>query len=223
MAKHRLKKQSALGTTARTAVVVGAVSAGTIGLAAAPAAADTINVEGVGEYELPEGMSVPELPDTDFKQAVAGVPGAEHVQVPEISVQRASGSLSTGSDSGSGSGSLAPSDSAGQRALAAAESKVGSPYVWGGNGPNAFDCSGLVQWSYGQAGVDVPRTSYDQANAGTPVSLDALQPGDLVSYNGDSHTAIYAGDGQIVHATTAGQPVKYAPVNVMEASGARRL
>ncbi|MEV6325199.1 C40 family peptidase [Nocardia sp. NPDC051787] len=112
---------------------------------------------------------------------------------------------------------------AGEIALDAAMSKVGSPYVYGAAGPNAFDCSGLVQWSYRQAGVELPRTSGAQLAAGTPVSLDALQPGDLVSFYGGGHSGLYAGDGNIVHASTSGTPVRVAPISSMPVTGARRF
>ncbi|WP_063053599.1 C40 family peptidase [Nocardia arthritidis] len=113
--------------------------------------------------------------------------------------------------------------SSGEIALDAALSKVGSPYVYGAAGPNSFDCSGLVQWSYRQAGVELPRTSGAQLSAGSPVSLNDLQPGDLVSFYGGSHSGLYAGDGNVVHASTSGQPVKVAPISSMPVAGARRF
>ena len=101
----------------------------------------------------------------------------------------------------------------GQAVANAAQSKIGSPYVWGATGPNAFDCSGLVQWSYKQAGISVPRTSYDQVAGGTPVSKGNLQPGDAVAFYGGDHIGIYIGDGMMVHASTYGTPVRVAPVD----------
>ncbi|MCE5288118.1 MAG: C40 family peptidase [Nocardiaceae bacterium] len=88
-----------------------------------------------------------------------------------------------------------------------ATGKAGSPYVYGANGPSAFDCSGLVQWSYAQAGKSIPRTSSEQWAAGTPVSLDAIQPGDIVVMYGGGHVGIYIGNGQIVHALNEGTGV----------------
>ena len=113
--------------------------------------------------------------------------------------------------------------SIGERALEVAETKVGSAYRGGATGPDAFDCSGLVQWSYRQVGVDVPRTSYAQLEAGTPVSLDALQPGDLVSFYGGGHSALYAGDGTVVHASTGGEGVVRSAMAQMPVTGARRF
>lgn len=116
----------------------------------------------------------------------------------------------------------APASTAGEHAVRAAESKLGAPYVYGAAGPNAFDCSGLVQWAYQQAGVNVPRTSYSQASAGTPVALSDLRPGDIVSFYGGSHSGLYAGNGNVIHASTSGQPVKLAPISSMPVDGARR-
>lgn len=117
----------------------------------------------------------------------------------------------------------APSfSSAAQVAVQAAESKVGAPYVYGAAGPNAFDCSGLMKWAYQQAGIELPRTSYDQAAAGTPVSQSDLRPGDIVSFYGGSHAGMYVGNGNVVHASTESQPVKIAPLSSMPFDGARR-
>lgn len=101
-------------------------------------------------------------------------------------------------------------------AVIAARSAVGKPYVWGATGPSAFDCSGLMVWSYGQAGISLPRTSSAQRHAGRQVPLAQAQPGDLVTYRGDaSHVGIYAGNGQVIHAPYPGARVRYDPVNMM--------
>jgi cell wall-associated NlpC family hydrolase len=98
--------------------------------------------------------------------------------------------------------------------IQAALSRIGSPYSWGGSGPNAFDCSGLVMWSFQQAGIALPHSSQALAQGGQPVSMDQMQPGDLVTYYSDaSHVAIYIGDGMMVHASTYGTPVRVAPVD----------
>ncbi|WP_369830616.1 peptidoglycan hydrolase RipC [Mycobacterium sp. ACS1612] len=98
--------------------------------------------------------------------------------------------------------------------IQAALSRIGSPYVWGGSGPGQFDCSGLVMWSFQQAGISLPHSSQALAQGGQPVSMDQIQPGDLVTYYSDaSHVGIYIGDGMMVHASTYGTPVRVAPVD----------
>jgi len=111
----------------------------------------------------------------------------------------------------------------GYAALQAALSKLGSPYEYGAAGPGSFDCSGLVQWAYKQAGVNVPRTSQAQAGVGTPVAQQDLQPGDIVAFYGGGHVGIYAGNGNVVHAPDFGQPVKVAPMRYMDFTNARRV
>src|SRR4051794_34677400 len=109
-------------------------------------------------------------------------------------------------------------------AVSKALSKLGTPYRWGAMGPNAFDCSGLVKWSFAQAGKSLPRTSRAQASAGTPVSKANLQPGDLVFfYKPISHVGIYIGNGKIVHASRKGQPVKVSDMGRMKFTKAVRL
>lgn len=96
----------------------------------------------------------------------------------------------------------------------AALTQVGSPYVWGGAAPGGFDCSGLVMWAFQQAGISLPHSSQAQARGGQPVSLNDLQPGDVVTfYNDASHSGIYVGDGMVIHSSTYGQPVRVVPMN----------
>lgn len=109
-------------------------------------------------------------------------------------------------------------------AVSYAYAKLGSPYVWGATGPNAFDCSGLVQAAYRSAGLSLPRTTYAQINAGRRVSRSELQPGDLVFfYSGISHVGLYVGHGQMIHAPNPSAPVRLAPVDQMPFAGATRV
>ncbi|KUN08636.1 hypothetical protein AQI95_08160 [Streptomyces yokosukanensis] len=109
-------------------------------------------------------------------------------------------------------------------AIAYAYTKLGSPYVWGATGPNAFDCSGLVQAAYRSAGITLPRTTYAQINAGRRVDRSELQPGDLVFfYSGVSHVGIYVGNGQMIHAPNPSAPVRLASVDLMPFAGATRV
>lgn len=115
-------------------------------------------------------------------------------------------------------------DSRAAAAFAAARSALGRPYVWGANGPYGFDCSGLMQWSYAQAGVGLPRTSQAQRYAGRQVPLSEARPGDLVLYRDDaSHVGMYAGNGQVIHAPYPGAPVRYDPVGMMPISSVTRV
>jgi cell wall-associated NlpC family hydrolase len=107
--------------------------------------------------------------------------------------------------------------------IQAALSRIGSPYSWGASGPGAFDCSGLVMWSFQQAGISLPHSSQALAAGGQPVSMDQIQPGDLITYYSDaSHVAIYIGDGMMVHASTYGTPVRVAPVDNAPIHNVRR-
>jgi peptidoglycan DL-endopeptidase CwlO len=122
-------------------------------------------------------------------------------------------------------GAAVPGDGSPEAAtvIQAALSRIGSPYSWGASGPNAFDCSGLVMWSFQQAGVSLPHSSQALAQGGQPVSMDQMQPGDLVTYYSDaSHVGIYIGDGMMVHASTYGTPVRVAPVDNAPIHNVRR-
>ena len=103
--------------------------------------------------------------------------------------------------------------------LKAAASRVGYPYVWGGSGPTTFDCSGLVQWSFRQAGVVMPRVAADQARTGPAIPFSQAQAGDLLFYRTDptapdyiSHVAIYLGKGLMLQAPEPGENVQIVPV-----------
>jgi cell wall-associated NlpC family hydrolase len=103
--------------------------------------------------------------------------------------------------------------------LKAAASRVGYPYVWGGSGPTQFDCSGLVQWSFRQAGVVMPRVAADQARTGPAIPFSQARAGDLLFYRTDptapdyiSHVAIYLGKGLMLQAPEPGENVQIVPV-----------
>ncbi len=114
------------------------------------------------------------------------------------------------------------SSASGSAIVSEASKFLGVPYVWGGESPSGFDCSGLVQYVFGQLGVQVPRGSVDQSEVGTPVaSLSEAQPGDLLFFepgeNGappgkPGHVAIYVGNGQMIDAPETGETVQVQPV-----------
>jgi cell wall-associated NlpC family hydrolase len=114
----------------------------------------------------------------------------------------------------------------------AALSQAGVPYVFGGASPDSgFDCSGLMQWAYGQQGVQIPRVAADQARAGQAVPRDQLAPGDLVYFADSSgyvhHIGMYVGGDKFLHAPHTGDVVKISSLSDAWYSstyvGARRL
>lgn len=107
----------------------------------------------------------------------------------------------------------APPDPLRSRIVFTAMQLMGTPYRYGGSTPaEGFDCSGLVQYSYNNAGLKVPRTSRDQLAASTPVRLSEAAPGDLLFFQSktSSHVGIYLGDGRFVHAPSTGRSVEIA-------------
>jgi cell wall-associated NlpC family hydrolase len=114
-----------------------------------------------------------------------------------------------------------------EKAIAAAESHAGKPYAWGGTGPNSFDCSGLVQASYREAGVNLPRIAHDQVNAGTRVSYSDAERGDLLYWADGGgyayHVAIYLGGGRMFDAPRSGGKVGERAVTRTNLAGAVRL
>lgn len=116
-----------------------------------------------------------------------------------------------------GGGSSAPVPYTGSTATAAgkavayAYSKIGDPYVWGATGPSTFDCSGLVMAAWAAAGVTIPRTTYEQVAALPAVSVNALEPGDLLFFLSDDHVGMYVGNGMLIDAPHTGASVELVP------------
>jgi peptidoglycan DL-endopeptidase CwlO len=140
---------------------------------------------------------------------------AEQKAAQEKAAQQQSSSTATTGSSGSSAGSSGSSatDSSyatkADKALAFARAQIGKPYVWGATGPGSYDCSGLTQAAWKAAGVTLPRTTYDQVNAGTTVSLADARPGDLIFFYDDiSHVGIYIGNGMMIHAPKPGAYVR---------------
>ncbi|WP_343710118.1 C40 family peptidase [Mycobacterium sp.] len=96
-------------------------------------------------------------------------------------------------------------------AVRAALSRLGRPYVWGATGPDQFDCSGLTQWSYAQAGIRLDRTTYQQIHDGVPVPRSQVRPGDLV-FPHAGHVQLAIGDNLVVEAPHAGAAVRISPL-----------
>ncbi|WP_405586457.1 NlpC/P60 family protein [Streptomyces sp. NBC_01190] len=137
----------------------------------------------------------------------------------------AGGSSSSGSSASSASYNYnGPASGRAAAAIQFALAQRGKPYVSGGTGPGAYDCSGLTQAAYAAAGIKIGRTTWDQVTDGTSVSEADLRPGDLVFfYSGISHVGIYLGNGQVVHAPHTGAVVEIAPMSWMPFAAARRI
>ncbi len=150
---------------------------------------------------LPSGAAVEPLVTQVFRASAGMIPA---------------GRVPSGSPSGAGAMTTVQLGAA----LRAAESARGRPYVWGAAGPASFDCSGLVQWAFAQAGVSMPRVAADQARTGPAVPVSQLAPGDLLFYHTDptdpgyiSHVAIYLGNGWMIQAPQPGMDVQVVPAS----------
>lgn len=196
--------------------------------------ASTAAVAATAAVTVPAAANAAEVvvPETDIRFEVAGLENVPNIKqlpnidryIPAFKADQGAGYAAAVEAPVAEAPAPAPVPSVGEKVLEAARSAVGSPYVYGANGPSAFDCSGLTSWAYRQAGVSIPRTSQAQASAGTPVSLDALQPGDIiVYYSGASHVGIYTGHGTIIDALNSGTPVGERSLNYMPIHSAVRF
>jgi peptidoglycan DL-endopeptidase CwlO len=139
----------------------------------------------------------------------------------EEAAKEAGTGTGTGTDTGTGSDSDATSQT--EKVLAFARAQIGKPYVWGATGPDSYDCSGLTQAAWKAAGVDLPRTTWDQVKVGTRVATADLRPGDLVFFYDDiSHVGIYKGDGMMIHAPKPGANVREESIYYMPIYGSVR-
>ncbi|MEU9787834.1 NlpC/P60 family protein [Streptomyces phaeochromogenes] len=142
-------------------------------------------------------------------------------QAADAERRRQEAAQGTGTSTGTGTGSAAGTSGSGStakadKALAFARAQIGKPYVWGASGPGSYDCSGLTQAAWKAAGVTLPRTTWDQVKAGTTVSVNSAQPGDLVFFYDDiSHVGIYIGDGMMIHAPKPGAYVREESIYYM--------
>ena len=161
---------------------------------------------------------------------VAQQNAAPQVLTSAVAPVTSSSSSSSSSGSSGSSGASSPATPAPPPAhggvVAIAMHYLGTPYVWGGASPSGFDCSGFVMYVFAQVGVSLPHSSYAQYGMGSPVSRGALQPGDLVFFDGLGHVGIYVGGGSFIHAPHSGDVVKISSMTGWYAStfvGARRL
>ena len=106
-----------------------------------------------------------------------------------------------------------PTSTQAGKAVAFTYAQLGKPYQWGATGPGSFDCSGLVQAAWAAAGVAIPRDTYEQWAALPHIATSAIQPGDLLYYDGEGHVAMYVGGGYIIDAPQTGEDVEKIPMN----------
>jgi len=179
-------------------------------VADAQAKADAMNAQrDQAQANLNEQAQVANQLQADYSQWLQAQQAALDAQQNQTSTttDTGGGSSSGGGDtSGGGGGFVPPPNASGaQIAIAAAQSALGSPYVFGAAGPSAFDCSGLTSWAWAQAGVYLPHSASAQYSSLPHVPLDQVQPGDIIYYgNFGPHVALYIGGGQIIHARHPG-------------------
>ena len=218
--------------TALSVTVLGAAAAVTAVVVPAPSAIETTgSMAPVQEATLAAAPVSPIGPALTVP-APRAVPDQPTVQVPDLvngvraQMQKAAPAVAAPYTMVASTSALGSSPAAMMRraAMTSALGKLGRPYRWGAMGPNAFDCSGLVKWSFANAGRSLPRTSRAMASVGVPVARRNLQPGDLVFfYQPISHVGIYIGNNKIVHASQSGQPVKVSDITYMRFTTARRI
>jgi cell wall-associated NlpC family hydrolase len=233
VAKHRLEQTSRGTKVAKGAVITGAIAMGSI--AAGQAVASPIALPHLGNVELgalgdhlsqqkhqaspkAKGMTVSKTATKTAPPAQVQVPNIGTFAIPGIAQNQVPKEFQP-------KGMTAPAaarNTVADKAVLNAESKIGSPYVYGSAGPNAFDCSGLVFWSYKNAGKTVPRDSYGQMAGGRSVAYKDAQPGDILIFNGGSHSGIYVGNGEFVHSQTEGVPVNKQKVKTWALTAVRR-
>ncbi|MFJ1599592.1 C40 family peptidase [Streptomyces sp. NPDC088261] len=199
--------------------------------AAATKAAHTAKVAKAKAEAVRKAEAEKKREEAAAKAAKAKAAAQAAAEKATYSTQSAS-SGGSGSSTGSGSATAktasytsTASGSAGAL-IAFARAQVGDAYVMGSTGPNAWDCSGLVQAAYKQIGVDLPRVSQDQSTAGTQVSLSNLQPGDILYWGSAGsayHTAIYVGGGEFVGAQNPGTGVVEKSLDWDPPTGAVRV
>ncbi|MGW0785832.1 C40 family peptidase [Streptomyces sp. NPDC002913] len=160
------------------------------------------------------------------KAEAAAKAKAEAAERASRTAERTTLSAPSGSSSASSSSSSSSATGSAASVVSFAQSQVGDAYVSGGTGPNSWDCSGLVQAAFATVGIDLPRVSQDQSTAGTQVSLDNLQPGDILYWGGAGsayHVGIYVGGGQFVGAQNSSTGVVQKSLDYDPPSGAVRV
>ncbi|MBJ3808665.1 C40 family peptidase [Streptomyces flavofungini] len=166
--------------------------------------------------------------EAEAKRKAAQERAARDAERTRLSTSSAPSSSSSGGGSSAGSSSNASAPASGSvgTVISFLKAQLGDAYVMGASGPNAWDCSSLVQAAFKQVGVDLPRVSQAQSTAGTPVSLSNLQVGDILYWGGAGsayHVGVYIGGGQYLDAANPGKGVVIQDLSGYPASGAVRV
>lgn len=187
----QIAKKIFVTSTSAAALFIGAQATASANLAQAPSQTSSSNVN----YQNPSGSQVTAQTATVTEQvSTQATPAVATTNATAPQVAAVSSAPATSMDTAS--------------LLAYAQNFIGTPYQWGGSTPAGFDCSGFTQYVFSHFGKNIGRTTYQQQYAGTRISVDQAQPGDLLFW-GDSpyHVAIYLGNGQYISAPTYGQTV----------------
>ena len=156
------------------------------------------------------------------KATLDSLTAAQQAQVEANTIGSGTTSTSTSSSDGTGStgqpGSTpmaytGPTGTQADKAVAFAYAQLGKPYEWGATGPNAYDCSGLVQAAWAAAGLAIPRTTYEDWDDLQHIPVSEMAPGDLIIFDDEGHVGMYVGDGYFIDAPTTGKDVERVPLD----------
>lgn len=195
--------------------VVGPLTRAALGLGSADGVRRASGVEAGGSWvadvQRRLGLTADGVYGTETRRAVAAFQAGRGLVADGVVGAATRAALGIGGAPATVEGQAAPAPApaaSGGSAVAAARAQVGKPYGYGGNGPAAFDCSGLTVHAFRAAGISLPRTSFGQFGMGSPVSRDAIQAGDLVFFDsngpGASHVGVATGPSSFVSATSRG-------------------
>jgi peptidoglycan DL-endopeptidase CwlO len=161
------------------------------------------------------GIAALKIQLTAQKNALGGTIATEKATLASLTVpqQQTVASNAIGADGTTMATYTGPTSTQAEQAVAFAYAQLGKPYQWGATGPYSYDCSGLVQAAWAAAGVAIPRDTYEQWAALPHIAASAIQPGDLLYYDGVGHVAMYVGDGYIIDAPQTGMDVEKIPID----------